>query len=114
MSDNTDDQHFVRYDLLNWLPDGRRQTAAWDRLRRVCLELGLRVPTRADVHAADQDLGALHADFTQGWNLMDEEASGVVICARADDGVALLCQFSAGYIFEVAPGDDQAPEGTTV
>jgi hypothetical protein len=115
MSEKIDDQHFVRYDLLNWLHDGRRQTAAWDRLRRVSLELGLRVPSRANVRAADQDLGLLHFDLTRDWNLTDEEASGTVICVRADDGVAVLCQFSAGYVFEsvVTPNsdDDQALGG---
>lgn len=115
MTDETENKHFVRADLLYWPPDGRRQTAAWDRLRRVCAELGLCVPSRADVQAMDQDLGAAYLDFRERWDMFGEEWSGVVICTRAADGVAVLCQFSAGYVFEggAAPeqGTDQAPEG---
>lgn len=115
MNTDTDDQHFVREDLLTWPPDGRRQTAGWDRLRRVCMELGLNVPSRADIQAQDQDLSAAYLDFQQQWNLFPEEWLGVVICTRATNGVAVLCQFSAGYIFESmsasSQGSDQASEG---
>lgn len=111
-------RHFTREDLLAWPPDGQRQAQAWDRLRAVCLELGLRVPTLADIKQADRDLGALYLDFRQQRNLFDEEWAGVVICARAESGEAAFVQYSAGYVFdreaEPAPGDDQAPGDETV
>jgi hypothetical protein len=114
---DTDDQHFVRADLLTFPPDGRRQAVGWDRLRRVCLELGLRVPTRAEVLEMDQDLVGAGLELARRWNLFDEEIASAVICARTADGVAVLCQFSAGYVFEsvVTPNsdDDKAPRGET-
>lgn len=115
---DNDYRHFTREDLLAWPPDGQRQAQVWDRLRSVCLELGLRVPTLADIKQMDRDLDALHLDFQQRWNLLGEEWAGVVICARAESGEAVFVQFSAGYVFdreaEPAPGDDQAPGDETV
>jgi len=109
---DNDYRHFTREDLLAWPPNGQRQAQAWDRLRAVCLDLGLHVPTLADIKQMDRDLGALYLDFQQRWNLFDEEWAGLVICARAESGEAAFVQFGAGYIFdreaEPAPGDDQA------
>lgn len=111
MSINDNDyRHFTREDLLAWPPDGQRQAQAWDRLRAVCLELGLRVPTLADIKQMDRDLGALHLHFQRRWDLFGEEWAGVVICLRAESGEAVFAQFSVGYIFdreaEPVPCDD--------
>lgn len=118
MKNEEEYRHFSRQDLITWASDGQRQVLAWNRLRAVCLELGLRVPTLADIRQMDRDLDALYLDFERRWNLFGEEWAGVVICARAESGEAAFVQFSAGYVFdreaELAPGDDQALGGETV
>lgn len=103
MTTQTEDKHFVRADLLFWPPDGRRQAAAWDRLRRVCAELGLCVPARADVQEMDEDLNAVQVDFRNRVDVFAEEWLGMVVCSRITDGAPVLCQFGAGYVFEAVP-----------
>ncbi|MDE2154659.1 MAG: hypothetical protein KGJ32_02020 [Xanthomonadaceae bacterium] len=113
--------YFKRGHLIHWgEDDGQQQARAWDRLRRVCLELGLRIPTRDEVRAADQDLEKMRSVMAgrdeQEWtkDLFAEEWAGLVICSRADDGEAVLCHFGAGYILQAkAPTSAPATNALT-
>ena len=102
----------TREDLLDWPPDGRRQAAGWDRLRRVCQELGLRVPTRAEVQVMESDLGELYLHAAERWNLLPEELGRLVICTRLNDGSAVLLQFAVGYVLEDASAPTQGSAST--
>ena len=100
MSEFTHIEHhdLTRADLLHFPEDGRRQAAAWGRLRRVCLDLNLVIPSRAEVQAMEADLVGMQGDLERTAGLFPEEGSRLVICARAADGAAVFLQFSSGYI----------------
>jgi hypothetical protein len=98
-------QPFLRVDLLNFAPDDERQALAWDRLRRVCIELRLKVPTMMQVREIDSDLsGEILATFKARYSpdgeLFDEELQRFVICEPEDGEGQIFVQFDAGYRME--------------
>jgi hypothetical protein len=94
---------FSRHDLITWVPDGERQAAAWNHLRRVCNELHLNVPTMRDVKDMDQDLVRDFFAFREQWDkdrtMFDEEFAACVICREGDGDDVVFVQFDAGYRF---------------
>lgn len=115
-------RRFTRSDLLDFgEDDGERQALAWDRLRRVCQELHLNPPTRAEVLGADWEfkgemLDGLMEHLGQP-KPFDEELVSIVICHNKE-GVPAFVQFAAGYVFgrgvEPSPRGDQARGSETV
>ncbi|MBB6243717.1 hypothetical protein [Rhodanobacter sp. MP1X3] len=94
---------FTRHDLFTWAPDGERQAMAWNRLRSVCIELHVKVPTMRDVKEMDQDLARDFLAFQEQWNkdrvMFDEEFSAVVICGAENGDDVVFVQFDSGYRF---------------
>lgn len=95
---------FTRADLVTWAPDGERQAQAWNRLRRVCIELRLKVPTLMQVRDMEADLsGEAYQLAKQRWSgageMFDEEFSSVLVLDD-ESGKMVLAQFDAGYVFE--------------
>jgi hypothetical protein len=104
MSEKAEHRAFTRNDLLMWAPDGERQAMAWNRLRQVCIELRVKVPTMQEIKEMNQDLERDFLAFQEQWDkdraMFGEEFSAVVICGVGDgDGVAFV-QFDVGYRFE--------------
>ena len=95
---------FTRYDLIAWAPDGERQAMAWNRLRQVCIELRVKVPTMRDVKEMDQDVTRDFLAFQEQWDkdrvMFGEEFSAIVICGAEDGDDVVFVQFDSGYRFE--------------
>lgn len=105
MKDNQEYCPFILDDLISWAPDGERQAKAWDRLRRVCIELRLKVPSLVQVNEMRQDLnGRTYYAAMQRWNndsrMFPEELASIVICEPLEGKGIVFVQFDAGYCLE--------------
>jgi hypothetical protein len=103
MGEKNEYKAFTRNDLINWIPDGERQAMAWNRLRQVCIELRVKVPTMQEIKEMDQDLNRDFLAFQEQWDkdrtMFGEEFSAVVICGVEDGDGVVFVQFDAGYRF---------------
>ena len=105
MSDKEEYRAFARTDLTTWAPDGERQAQAWNRLRRVCIELRLKVPTMQQVKEMEQDLsGRTYYAAKERWSadgaMFDEEFASLVICEPEEGEGMIFVQFDSGYRLE--------------
>ncbi len=93
---------FTRADLLTFaVDDGERQGQAWFKLRRVCIDLRLKVPTMAQVRDMDADLDGIYVAVRQQYSdLFDEEYARFVLCEPEDGGEQVFVQYDAGYQLE--------------
>jgi hypothetical protein len=104
-----DPQPYTRLDLLQWSPNDERQTHAWDRLRRVCIELGVEIPTMLDIRHSHQGFDKLYPSFRQRYfpdTDVAEEYASFVICrlkdgeigaAGEEDRTTAYVNFNVGY-----------------
>lgn len=96
---------FTRADLMTWAPDGERQAQAWNRLRRVCIELRLKAPSMQQVREMEQDLsGRTYYAVKERWSadgsMFDEEYLSLVICDPDEGEGPVFVQFDSGYRME--------------
>src|SRR5471032_2843821 len=85
-------QPYTRSDLLQWSPNDGRQVLAWDRLRRVCIELGVEIPTMLDILHSHTRFDELYPSFQQRYfpdtDLAEEYASFVICRVKEGEGEA--------------------------